>query len=173
MALKKVKHFELYGFHHYVSFLPKNVGNSKTQTICTATLVLIWQSIWRKRPPNCLLCLPTEGSCTCPSLSLLGRILDLKTGTVKKEGQQSSMRMCMGSRRSFICRMRSVWGSSRPSRWLLLSLSLLRALTSSAEVTHADLGLLQGLRLLDLTMWIYRILGLGRILSVLLPSHFV
>ncbi|CAB1455837.1 unnamed protein product, partial [Pleuronectes platessa] len=34
------------------------------------------------------------------------RILDLKTGTVKKEGQQSSMRMCMGSRRSFICRMR-------------------------------------------------------------------
>ncbi|KAF2982338.1 hypothetical protein EK904_008375 [Melospiza melodia maxima] len=34
-----------------------------------------------------------------------GRILDLKTGTVKKEGQQS-MRMCMGSRRSFICRMR-------------------------------------------------------------------
>uniref|UniRef100_A0A9J8BZ20 Aryl hydrocarbon receptor nuclear translocator 2 n=1 Tax=Cyprinus carpio carpio TaxID=630221 RepID=A0A9J8BZ20_CYPCA len=36
----------------------------------------------------------------------IGRILDLKTGTVKKEGQQSSMRMCMGSRRSFICRMR-------------------------------------------------------------------
>ncbi|XP_064416621.1 aryl hydrocarbon receptor nuclear translocator isoform X4 [Latimeria chalumnae] len=38
--------------------------------------------------------------------ALSGRILDLKTGTVKKEGQQSSMRMCMGSRRSFICRMR-------------------------------------------------------------------
>ncbi|XP_047910548.1 aryl hydrocarbon receptor nuclear translocator isoform X8 [Anser cygnoides] len=37
--------------------------------------------------------------------ALTGRILDLKTGTVKKEGQQS-MRMCMGSRRSFICRMR-------------------------------------------------------------------
>ncbi|XP_066577141.1 aryl hydrocarbon receptor nuclear translocator isoform X2 [Amia ocellicauda] len=35
-----------------------------------------------------------------------GRILDLKTGTVKKEGQQASVRMCMGSRRSFICRMR-------------------------------------------------------------------
>ncbi|XP_078484946.1 transcription factor protein [Ciona intestinalis] len=35
-----------------------------------------------------------------------GRILDLKTGTVKKEGQQSSVRMCMGSRRAFICRMR-------------------------------------------------------------------
>uniref|UniRef100_A0A8C8VIA4 Aryl hydrocarbon receptor nuclear translocator n=1 Tax=Pelusios castaneus TaxID=367368 RepID=A0A8C8VIA4_9SAUR len=37
--------------------------------------------------------------------ALTGRILDLKTGTVKKEGQQT-MRMCMGSRRSFICRMR-------------------------------------------------------------------
>nr|CAB3223160.1 aryl hydrocarbon receptor nuclear translocator [Phallusia mammillata] len=35
-----------------------------------------------------------------------GRVLDLKTGTVKKEGQQSSVRMCMGSRRAFICRMR-------------------------------------------------------------------
>ncbi|KAI4535445.1 hypothetical protein MG293_014671 [Ovis ammon polii] len=42
--------------------------------------------------------------------SLWGRILDLKTGTVKKEGQQSSMRMCMGSRRSFICRMRNGLG---------------------------------------------------------------
>nr|5NJ8_B Chain B, Aryl hydrocarbon receptor nuclear translocator [Mus musculus]5NJ8_D Chain D, Aryl hydrocarbon receptor nuclear translocator [Mus musculus] len=38
--------------------------------------------------------------------ALTGRVLDLKTGTVKKEGQQSSMRMSMGSRRSFICRMR-------------------------------------------------------------------
>nr|XP_023685827.1 aryl hydrocarbon receptor nuclear translocator-like isoform X6 [Paramormyrops kingsleyae] len=38
--------------------------------------------------------------------STSGRMLDLKTGTVKKEGQQSSVRMCMGSRRSFICRMR-------------------------------------------------------------------
>ncbi|XP_038076739.1 aryl hydrocarbon receptor nuclear translocator 2-like isoform X2 [Patiria miniata] len=35
-----------------------------------------------------------------------GRILDLKTGTVKKEGHQSSMRFCMGSRRGFICRMK-------------------------------------------------------------------
>jgi len=53
------------------------------------------------------------------SLAFLGRILDLKTGTVKKEGQQSSMRMCMGSRRSFICRMRYTFtlyscGGSRP-----------------------------------------------------------
>ncbi|XP_030640563.1 aryl hydrocarbon receptor nuclear translocator isoform X2 [Chanos chanos] len=35
-----------------------------------------------------------------------GRMLDLKTGTVKKEGAQSSVRMSMGARRSFICRMR-------------------------------------------------------------------
>lgn len=35
-----------------------------------------------------------------------GRILDLKTGTVKKEGHQTNMRLCMGSRRGFICRMK-------------------------------------------------------------------
>ncbi|CAH0391895.1 unnamed protein product [Bemisia tabaci] len=35
-----------------------------------------------------------------------GRILDLKSGTVKKEGHQSAMRVCMGSRRGFICRMK-------------------------------------------------------------------
>ena len=35
-----------------------------------------------------------------------GRILDLKTGTVKKEGHQSSMRMSTSIRRGFICRMR-------------------------------------------------------------------
>ncbi|OQV23206.1 Aryl hydrocarbon receptor nuclear translocator [Hypsibius exemplaris] len=35
-----------------------------------------------------------------------GRILDLKTGTIKKEGHQSSMRVQMGSKRAFICRMR-------------------------------------------------------------------
>ncbi|XP_014681077.1 PREDICTED: aryl hydrocarbon receptor nuclear translocator homolog isoform X2 [Priapulus caudatus] len=35
-----------------------------------------------------------------------GRILDLKTGTVKKEGHQSTSRICMGSRRAFICRMK-------------------------------------------------------------------
>jgi len=35
-----------------------------------------------------------------------GRILDLKSGTVKKEGHQSNMRLCMGSRRGFICRMK-------------------------------------------------------------------
>ncbi|CAD5112903.1 DgyrCDS2110 [Dimorphilus gyrociliatus] len=36
----------------------------------------------------------------------VGRILDLKTGTLKKEGHQSSMRLCMSSRRGFICRMK-------------------------------------------------------------------
>ncbi|XP_032454519.1 aryl hydrocarbon receptor nuclear translocator homolog isoform X5 [Nasonia vitripennis] len=35
-----------------------------------------------------------------------GRVLDLKTGTVKKEGHQSSVRLCTGSRRGFICRMK-------------------------------------------------------------------
>ncbi|XP_052003650.1 aryl hydrocarbon receptor nuclear translocator-like isoform X2 [Xyrauchen texanus] len=35
-----------------------------------------------------------------------GRMLDLKTGTVKKEAGQSSVRTSMGARRSFICRMR-------------------------------------------------------------------
>nr|XP_018902279.1 PREDICTED: aryl hydrocarbon receptor nuclear translocator homolog isoform X1 [Bemisia tabaci] len=35
-----------------------------------------------------------------------GRILDLKSGTVKKEGHQSAMRVCMGSRRGFICRIK-------------------------------------------------------------------
>ncbi|XP_030043731.1 aryl hydrocarbon receptor nuclear translocator isoform X3 [Microcaecilia unicolor] len=47
--------------------------------------------------------------------TMTGRILDLKSGTVKKEGQQSSMRMCMGSRRSFICRMRCGTGIVDPS----------------------------------------------------------
>ena len=35
-----------------------------------------------------------------------GRILDLKTGTVKKEGHPNSMRSHIGSRRSFICRIK-------------------------------------------------------------------
>ncbi|XP_057195365.1 aryl hydrocarbon receptor nuclear translocator isoform X6 [Triplophysa rosa] len=35
-----------------------------------------------------------------------GRMLDMKTGTVKKEAGQSSVRMGIGARRSFICRMR-------------------------------------------------------------------
>ncbi|KAM7080187.1 LOW QUALITY PROTEIN: aryl hydrocarbon receptor nuclear translocator [Ciconia maguari] len=50
-------------------------------------------------------CLSNKDPAAPPENASKGRILDLKTGTVKKEGQQS-MRMCMGSRRSFICRMR-------------------------------------------------------------------
>jgi hypothetical protein len=73
------------------------------------------------------------------SLSLSGRILDLKTGTVKKEGQQSSMRMCMGSRRSFICRMRSVGTSGGPCYGGCTSLTPFRAWADSAKVTGADL----------------------------------
>ncbi|XP_075700846.1 aryl hydrocarbon receptor nuclear translocator [Rhinoderma darwinii] len=53
--------------------------------------------------------------------AMTGRILDLKTGTVKKEGQQSSMRMCMGSRRSFICRMRCGNAAVDPSSMNRLS----------------------------------------------------
>lgn len=34
------------------------------------------------------------------------RILDMKSGTVKKESHQSAMRLCIGSRRAFICKMR-------------------------------------------------------------------
>lgn len=40
------------------------------------------------------------------SNSTTGRILDLKTGTVKKEGHPNSMRSHIGSRRSFICRVK-------------------------------------------------------------------
>lgn len=34
------------------------------------------------------------------------RILDMKSGTVKKESHQSAMRLCIGSRRGFICRLK-------------------------------------------------------------------
>ncbi len=40
----------------------------------------------------------------CPTESALNRVLDLKTGTVKKE--QSAPRVHMTCRRGFICRMR-------------------------------------------------------------------
>ncbi|XP_055338117.1 aryl hydrocarbon receptor nuclear translocator homolog isoform X3 [Paramacrobiotus metropolitanus] len=48
-----------------------------------------------------------------------GRILDLKTGTIRKEGHQSSMRVQMGSRRSFICRM--LVGNATPDAMYLNS----------------------------------------------------
>jgi aryl hydrocarbon receptor nuclear translocator len=53
-----------------------------------------------------------------------GRILDLKTGTVKKEGHQSSMRLCMGSRRGFICRMKI--GSVNPENMAVGHLNRLK-----------------------------------------------
>lgn len=46
------------------------------------------------------------------------RILDLKTGTVKKDGQHSHSRAGMGARRGFICRMRV--GSAIPGSSSLL-----------------------------------------------------
>lgn len=39
-------------------------------------------------------------------MSSSSRILDMKSGTVKKESNQSAMRLCVGSRRGFICRLR-------------------------------------------------------------------
>ncbi|KAG1683816.1 Aryl hydrocarbon receptor nuclear translocator [Nymphon striatum] len=53
-----------------------------------------------------------------------GRILDLKTGTVKKEGHQSSMRLCMGARRGFICRMKI--GNTHPDSMSVCHLNRLR-----------------------------------------------
>lgn len=80
-------------------------GNNSHSPVCTPL-----RSIWRSAPPlrPSAPTTPSKAEAYPVFLSHLGRILDLKTGTVKKEGQQSSMRMCMGSRRSFICRMRSV-----------------------------------------------------------------
>lgn len=46
-----------------------------------------------------------------------GRILDLKTGTVKKEGHQSSVRISTSIRRGFICRMRM--GNYQPDHNIL------------------------------------------------------
>ncbi|CAH8487300.1 unnamed protein product [Schistosoma turkestanicum] len=45
----------------------------------------------------------TNSICSSPAP---GRILDLKSGTLKKEGHQSHLRGSMSSRRGFICRMR-------------------------------------------------------------------
>lgn len=109
-SLKKTRSLELRGFPYSVCFLPKNVGNTKKQMLCRAPLVLICRALLPPAPPPPAPEVKGRGSANV-LLSLSGRILDLKTGTVKKEGQQSSMRMCMGSRRSFICRMRSVWGA--------------------------------------------------------------
>lgn len=39
-------------------------------------------------------------------ISCSSRLLDMKSGSVKKESHQSTMRLCIGSRRGFICRMK-------------------------------------------------------------------
>ncbi|XP_037081145.1 aryl hydrocarbon receptor nuclear translocator homolog [Pollicipes pollicipes] len=57
-----------------------------------------------------------------------GRILDLKTGTVKKEGHQSTMRLCMGSRRGFITRMKI--GNVQPDNMMSAHLNRLRGRNS-------------------------------------------
>lgn len=49
------------------------------------------------------------------SNSTTGRILDLKTGTVKKEGHPNSVRSHIGSRRSFVCRIRLGHNTPAPS----------------------------------------------------------
>lgn len=58
-----------------------------------------------------------------------GRMLDLKTGTVKKESQQSSARMSMGARRSFICRMRCDSNYSFSSSSSLIMIYMPRCIT--------------------------------------------
>lgn len=69
-----------------------------------------------------------------------GRMLDLKTGTVKKEGQQSSVRMCNGSRRAFICRMRcGKIPSNNPSRYQRMRNTL--GPNSKGEEPHAVMHL--------------------------------
>uniref|UniRef100_H2UJH8 Aryl hydrocarbon receptor nuclear translocator n=1 Tax=Takifugu rubripes TaxID=31033 RepID=H2UJH8_TAKRU len=67
-----------------------------------------------------------------------GRMLDLKTGTVKKESQQSSARMSMGARRSFICRMRC--GSSPVEPLSMNRLNFLRNRNRSVGEEHSGTG---------------------------------
>lgn len=66
----------------------ENNSSGKEHLICYLNLTLV--GLCCKRPPR------------VPA----GRMLDMKTGTVKKEAGQSSVRMGIGARRSFICRMR-------------------------------------------------------------------
>ncbi|GFY78432.1 aryl hydrocarbon receptor nuclear translocator homolog [Trichonephila inaurata madagascariensis] len=65
-----------------------------------------------------------------------GRILDLKTGTVKKEGHQSSMRLCMGSRRGFICRLKI--GNLQPDAMCSSHLHRLRQRNSLGTSTDGN-----------------------------------
>ncbi|NXG75394.1 ARNT protein, partial [Baryphthengus martii] len=87
---------EWFGSTLYDQVHPDDVGKLREQLSTSENALTEGTKPW---------CLPTKDPAAPPENASKGRILDLKTGTVKKEGQQS-MRMCMGSRRSFICRMR-------------------------------------------------------------------
>ncbi|NXY12167.1 ARNT protein, partial [Pteruthius melanotis] len=87
---------EWFGSTLYEQVHPDDVGKLREQLSTSENALTEGTKPW---------CLSTKDAAAPPENAPKGRILDLKTGTVKKEGQQS-MRMCMGSRRSFICRMR-------------------------------------------------------------------
>ncbi|PKK18292.1 aryl hydrocarbon receptor nuclear translocator [Columba livia] len=87
---------EWFGSTLYDQVHPDDVGKLREQLSTSENALTEGTKPW---------CLPNKDPAAPPENAPKGRILDLKTGTVKKEGQQS-MRMCMGSRRSFICRMR-------------------------------------------------------------------
>ncbi|NXN94849.1 ARNT protein, partial [Rhinopomastus cyanomelas] len=87
---------EWFGSTLYDQVHPDDVGKLREQLSTSENALTEGTKPW---------CLSNKDPAAPPENPSKGRILDLKTGTVKKEGQQS-MRMCMGSRRSFICRMR-------------------------------------------------------------------
>ncbi|OXB72322.1 UNVERIFIED_CONTAM: hypothetical protein H355_015621 [Colinus virginianus] len=87
---------EWFGSTLYDQVHPDDVGKLREQLSTSENALTEGTKPW---------CLSSKDPAAPPESASKGRILDLKTGTVKKEGQQS-MRMCMGSRRSFICRMR-------------------------------------------------------------------
>uniref|UniRef100_A0A493T2Z2 Aryl hydrocarbon receptor nuclear translocator n=3 Tax=Anas platyrhynchos TaxID=8839 RepID=A0A493T2Z2_ANAPP len=95
---------EWFGSTLYDQVHPDDVGKLREQLSTSENALTEGTKPW---------CLSNKDPAAPPENASKGRILDLKTGTVKKEGQQS-MRMCMGSRRSFICRMRCGNGSVDP-----------------------------------------------------------
>uniref|UniRef100_A0A8D2MM03 Aryl hydrocarbon receptor nuclear translocator n=1 Tax=Zonotrichia albicollis TaxID=44394 RepID=A0A8D2MM03_ZONAL len=94
--LRMAPQSEWFGSTLYEQVHPDDVGKLREQLSTSENALTEGTKPW---------CLSTKDAAAPPESASKGRILDLKTGTVKKEGQQS-MRMCMGSRRSFICRMR-------------------------------------------------------------------
>ncbi|NXH18631.1 ARNT protein, partial [Bucco capensis] len=95
---------EWFGSTLYEQVHPDDVGKLREQLSTSENALTEGTKPW---------CLSNKDPAAPPENASKGRILDLKTGTVKKEGQQS-MRMCMGSRRSFICRMRCGTSSVDP-----------------------------------------------------------